>query len=118
MSHSHDAVWPWIALGVYVAGFAVTARVYYAMLDDGSDESRRRAQSGCIGIIWPLVAAAAVLWLLVTLPTRGVKIKHDRQIARETAEWEHEKRATRIAGRNAELEAENERLRRQMEGKD
>ena len=99
----------WIALGVYVAGFALTARIAFAM-SDGSDRGEDRFSSVVIGLIWPIAAVIFAAIAVLALPTAGVKTRRDRREDAETARWEMGKLATRTA----ELEAENERLRQQQ----
>jgi len=96
----------WIVLGVYLAGFVLTARIAFAM-SDGSDRDDDRFSSVLIGLIWPIAGAVFAVCALLALPTAGVKTRRDRHEDAETARWERDKLATRTA----ELEAENERLR-------
>ena len=62
----------WIALGVYVAGFALTARIAFAM-SDGSDRGEDRFSSVVIGLIWPIAAVIFAAIAVLALPTAGVK---------------------------------------------
>ena len=106
---SHDVMPPWVALVIYAAGFVITARVVF-MTSDGEDRAEDRLGSACVGLIWPLALAFFILWGLVTLPTLGAKTKGDRQVRAASAERERRQLAARIA----ELEAENERMRKAM----
>jgi Na+/proline symporter len=100
---------PWVALVIYAAGFAITARVMF-MTSDGEDRAEDRLGSVCAGLIWPLVLAVFIVCGLVALPTLGAKTKGDRQVRAAAAERERRSLAARIA----ELEAENERMRKAM----
>lgn len=103
----HDVVPGWLALVIYVAGFAVTARIVFAT-SDGHDRAEDRFGAVCLGLIWPLALAAVTIWAMVTLPTLGAKTRLDRRARAAAAERERHN----LAARTAQLEAENERLRK------
>jgi hypothetical protein len=98
---SHDLISPWVALGVYVAGFIITARIAYATSGFPAHEDDRLGAI-CIGLFWPLALAIFIIGGLLALPTLGVKTRQDR--------WElahaRERERKRLAARIAELEAE------------
>ena len=104
---SHDVMPTWVALVIYAAGFVITARVMF-MTSDGEDRAEDRFAAVCVGLIWPLALAVFVLCGLVALPTWGAKTRRDRQVRAASAERERR----RLAARTADLEAENERLRK------
>lgn len=102
----HDVMPPWAALTIYAAGFVITARVMF-MTSDGEDRAEDRFASVCVGLIWPLALAIFAVGALITLPTLGAKTRGDRRVRAAVAERERQ----RLAGRIADLEAENDRLR-------
>jgi hypothetical protein len=102
----------WLELGVYVAGFIVAARLFYATSEVDDDLAENRLAAIGVGVFWPVLLALVIVWGILNLPTLGVKTRRDRAIEAETERWEQDKRATRIA----ELEAENELLRQQRPG--
>lgn len=104
---SHDVLPGWALLAIYAAGFVITARVMF-MTSDGEDRAEDRFASVCVGLIWPLVLVIFIACGLVALPTLGAKTKRDRQVRAAAAERERR----RLTARTAELEAENERLRK------
>jgi Na+/proline symporter len=89
----------WIALAVYVIGFAVTARVAAVHMDDDEDA---RLHATIVALIWPIALAIFCVIGILSLPTLGVTTLRDRQRKAETAEWERGKREARLA----ELERE------------
>ena len=107
MTAGHDVMPPWLALVIYAAGFAITARIYFAT-DGGEDRAEARFASVCAGLIWPLVLAGVTVCALLALPTLGARTRLDRQMRAASAERERH----RLAARTAELEAENDRLRK------
>ncbi len=94
---------PWVALAIYAAGFVIAARVAFSRSDDGD-----RFDSVVTGLLWPIVLAVLATCMLLALPTLGAKTKRDRRV--RAAAVEQERR--RLAARTAELEAENDRLRK------
>lgn len=104
---SHDVLPGWLLLVIYLTGFVITSRIVFTMGDGEPDD---RLAAFAFGFLWPAVAAFAVLVGLVSLPTIGAKTKRDRQVRA----LEAEERKRRSAARTAELEAENERLRKLM----
>jgi hypothetical protein len=100
-SVSHDVVSPWVGLGVYVAGYIVTARVVYATSRNTEDG---RFNAMCAGVVWPVAGVLLVAVWLLAIPTFGVRTRGERE--RERGE---------MAARIGALEAENERLRREQE---
>ncbi len=106
---SHDVLPGWALLAIYAAGFVITARVMF-MTSDGADRAEDRFASVCVGLIWPLALAIFIVCGLVALPTLGAKTKGDRQVRAAAAERERRNLGARIA----QLEAENERMRKAM----
>ncbi len=104
---SHDVIPGWVALAIYAAGFVITARVMF-MTSDGYDRAEDRFGAVCVGLIWPLALAVFAVRGLAALPTLGAKTKLDRQVRAAAARRERHN----LAVRTAELEAENERLRK------
>lgn len=94
----------WVILGVYVAGFVIAVRLYLRFADD--DDARFNGT--IIAFIWPLALVGLAVSGLLSLSMWGVKTPSERRAEAVTAEWERQKLATRTA----ELEAENERLRK------
>ena len=105
---NHDVMPPWAALAIYTAGFIITARILF-MTSDGDDRAEDRFVAVCVGLIWPFALALLAVCALVALPTLGARTKGDRR--QRAAVAGQERRA--LAFRIAELEAENERLRRE-----
>jgi Na+/proline symporter len=95
---------PWVALAIYAAGFVITSRRCF-VTDDSEDRGDARLTSVGIGLIWPLLLAFFAVCGLLALPTLGAKTGRERAVLAE------EKRQ-RLAARTAELEAENDRLRK------
>lgn len=106
---SHDVMPGWALAAIYAAGFVITARVYF-MTSDGEDRAEDRFAAVCVGLIWPLALAILTVCALCALPTLGAKTKRDRLVRAAAAKREHQ----RLADRTAELEAENDRLRKAM----
>jgi hypothetical protein len=104
---SHDVMPGWAFLAIYVAGFVVTARILF-MTSDGEDRAEDRFAAVCVGLIWPLAVAVFALCGLAVLPTLGAKTKRDRRAQAVIAERERHN----LAVRTAQLEAENDRLRK------
>lgn len=109
----HDVMPPWVALAIYAAGFVITARVAF-MVSDGEDRAEDRFGSVCVGLVWPLVLAVLAVCALLALPTLGAKTSRERRERAAVAERERWNLAARAAARTAELEAENDRLRKAM----
>jgi Na+/proline symporter len=103
---SHDLIPGWPSLAIYVAGVVVTARIFYATSDE--DDGETRFVAFIVGLIWPLALAVLALGALAALPTLGARTRRDRQVRAAAGEREHR----RLAARTAELEAENDRLRK------
>jgi membrane protein implicated in regulation of membrane protease activity len=98
---SHDLISPWVALSVYAAGFIITARIVFAT-SSGRDDDRLAAI--CIGFLWPLALAFAIIAGLAVAPTLGVKTRRDRQELARARERERKRLAARIAELEAELQ--------------
>jgi len=105
----HDVLPGWALLVIYVSGFVITARVMF-MTSDGEDRAEDRFASVCVGLMWPFALAIFAVGALAALPTLGAKTRGDRRVRAAAAERERR----RLAVRTAELEAENERLRKAM----
>jgi uncharacterized membrane protein YdfJ with MMPL/SSD domain len=105
----HDVIPGWVGLVIYVAGFVVTTRIVF-MTSDGQDRAEDRFGAVCVGLIWPLALAVLTVCVLCALPTMGARTRGDRQVRAAAAERERR----RLAARTAELETENNRLRKAM----
>jgi hypothetical protein len=103
----HDVMPGWVFLIIYAAGFVITARIMF-MTSDGEDRAEDRFVAVCVGLIWPLALAVFAGCFLLALPTLGAKTRQDRRAQAAAAGRERDA----LAARTAELEAENERLRK------
>jgi Na+/proline symporter len=101
----------WALAVIYAAGFVITARIMFMTRDSG-DRAEDRFASVCVGLIWPLALAVFIICGLAALPTLGAKTGRERREQAVTAARERHNLAVRAAARTAELEAENERLRK------
>ena len=100
----------WIFLAVWAAGFVIAARkIAYALIadderdgkpSDWGDRAALRFFGVLAGLVWPLILVAAVV--TGKLPKTSVQLRAERE---------------KLAREIAELEAENERLQQQQEGR-
>ena len=93
---SHDVLPPWIALVIYVAGFAITARVAFS-LSDGYDRAEDRVLAVTLGVLWPVALAIAAACCVLVLPTLRTKTKLDRRERAAALERKIRERDRRIA---------------------